>query len=79
MAELAQAPWHAAYPAPKTTEPGALTKEDVLGMLQRGEEDFVLIDLRRNDHEVGNLSAPLLLGCAPTYIRVRRYSVELVF
>lgn len=53
MATLAQAPWHAAYPAPKTAEqPGALTKEDVLGMLQRGEEDFVLIDLRRNDYEV---------------------------
>ncbi|KAK7915292.1 arsenate reductase (Arc2) [Apiospora marii] len=61
MAGLAQAPWHAAYPAPKTTEPGALTKEDVAAMLQRGDEDFVLIDLRRNDYEGGTIRGSINL------------------
>lgn len=65
MATSAQAPWHAAYPAPRTTDPGALAKEDVLGMLQRDEQDFVLIDLRRNDHEV-----QLHLSLSPFPLRI---------
>ncbi|KAK6859364.1 oxidoreductase [Apiospora arundinis] len=61
MTTSAQAPWHAAYPAPRTTDPGALAKEDVLGMLQRDEQDFVLIDLRRNDHEGGTIRGSINL------------------
>lgn len=48
-------PWHAAYPAPKTEAP-SITRDAVLKMLRNGHnaagKDFVLVDLRRADHEV---------------------------
>lgn len=51
----AAVPWHAAYPAPRE-QPGSLAREQVLEMLKSGARtpgrDFLLIDLRRNDHEV---------------------------
>lgn len=50
----ASAPWHAAFPAPKS-EVTTITREEVLGMLKTtplGQRDFVLVDLRRNDFEV---------------------------
>ncbi|KAK7985856.1 hypothetical protein PG988_003478 [Apiospora saccharicola] len=72
MAALSQVPWHAAYPAPKTTEPGGLTKEDVLRMLQRGEEDFVLIDLRRNDYEGGTIRGSINLPAQSLYLTIPR-------
>jgi len=50
-----QPPWHAAYPAPKTDAP-SITRDAVLEMLRNGRDtagkDFVLVDLRRADHEV---------------------------
>lgn len=51
----ASAPWHAAFPAPKDVELGALGRDEVLQMVKssdRGERKFVLVDVRRNDHEV---------------------------
>ncbi|KAK8104844.1 arsenate reductase (Arc2) [Apiospora kogelbergensis] len=54
-------PWHAAYPAPRTTEPGALAREDVLGMLRRQEQDFVLVDLRRDDYGGGTIRGSINL------------------
>ena len=53
-------PWHAAYPAPRKAEQQGTTREEVLVMLksQLGAQnsgdvrDFVLVDLRRVDHEV---------------------------
>jgi hypothetical protein len=49
------APWHSAYPAPKTS-PQGIRREDVLDMMKlQGEtigKAYVLIDLRRNDHKV---------------------------
>ncbi len=54
-AEVTPAPWYAAYPAPKSNADG-ISREEVLEMLKAGEEvagkDFVLVDVRRNDHEV---------------------------
>jgi arsenical-resistance protein 2 len=50
----AEKPWHAAYPPPKTTAP-AITHETLLSWMVEGKEagkDFVLVDLRRTDHEV---------------------------
>lgn len=48
-------PWHAAYPAPKKEAP-SITRGAVLEMLRDSEniagKDFVLVDLRRSDHEV---------------------------
>ena len=47
-------PWHAAYPAPTTTQPGAVSREEMLELLGTGVvgKDYVLVDLRRNDYEV---------------------------
>lgn len=48
-------PWHAAYPAPRT-EAGAVSRDEVLSMLKDPKsipgKDFILVDLRRADHEV---------------------------
>ena len=56
--EAEPAPWHAAYPAPKSNV-AAISREDVLGLLRGGKDiagrDFVLVDLRQNDHEVGQV------------------------
>ncbi len=48
-------PWHAAYPKPKNTSPDSISRSELLERLNRGKQpgrDFLLIDLRRNDHEV---------------------------
>lgn len=54
-------PWHAAYPAPTTTHPGAVSREELLELLQTGVagKDYVLVDLRRNDYEVGPVAEVL--------------------
>ena len=65
------APWHVNYPAPKK-EAASVSREDVLRMLRDAgsgvSKDFVLVDLRRNDHEVYTwawlLCLPLLLTTA---------------
>lgn len=52
---LGTAPWHAAYPDPKNTAPEHITRFELLEKFRRGEQpgrDFLLVDLRRNDHEV---------------------------
>ena len=50
------APWHAAFPAPKDVALGSVSREEVLQMIKGVEKgaarDFVLVDVRRNDHEV---------------------------
>lgn len=49
-------PWYAAYPAPSNQSPMSITREQVLDMLKEKnvtmQRDFVLVDLRRADHEV---------------------------
>ena len=49
------APWHGAYPDPKA-EAVFISREDLLGLLLDpgtvAGTDFVLVDLRRNDHQV---------------------------
>jgi len=50
----AEAPWQAAYPAPKSKAVG-ISQSDLLAMLEDGKEpgkDFILVDLRRIDHAV---------------------------
>ena len=49
----AEEPWHAAYPAPKTTAPG-IKRENILSWMKEGRfpaDDIVLVDLRRTDYE----------------------------
>lgn len=51
-----QPAWHAKYPKPQTEVPKAVSKQDLLARIKSGEKagvDFLLVDLRRNDHEVG--------------------------
>ncbi|KAH8882368.1 Rhodanese-like protein [Thozetella sp. PMI_491] len=77
-AKLVPAPWHAAYPTPKR-EAKSISRSEVLSMLIDGEniarKDFVLVDLRRNDHEARaggsirgsiNLPAQTLFPTIPT-------------
>jgi hypothetical protein len=56
MAETSNsAPWHAAYPAPRNKDPDSISRAVLLQRLEAGEKpgvDFLLIDLRRTDHEV---------------------------
>ncbi len=50
-------PWHARYPEPKL-EAGGITREQVLALLRDSDnvagKDFVLVDLRRNDHKASS-------------------------
>lgn len=51
-----EVPWHALYPAPRSEAVG-ISQSDLLAMMQDGQEpgkDFILVDLRRNDHAVGD-------------------------
>lgn len=56
MSASEKQPWHAAYPAPTSTAV-YLPQATALEWMESGEKivgrDFVLVDLRRNDHEVG--------------------------
>jgi len=47
--------WHDAYPKPRNQTPAALERKELLARFQKGEKpgvDFLLVDLRRTDHEV---------------------------
>jgi hypothetical protein len=52
-ATTAEQPWYAAYPEAQS-KPDPISRSEVLEMLQNGKdgERFVLVDLRRTDHEV---------------------------
>ncbi len=48
-------PWHAAFPKPKNSAPESITRSELLEKLRHSQQpgrDFLLIDLRRTDHEV---------------------------
>ena len=53
---MAQGPaWYDAYPKPRNESPAVVAREQLLGWLQNGQKsgaDFLLVDLRRTDHEV---------------------------
>ncbi|KAF7502353.1 hypothetical protein GJ744_005994 [Endocarpon pusillum] len=64
------APWYAAYPKPKNTSPDSISRSEVLDRLDRGEQpgrDFLLVDLRRNDHEGGTIRGSLNLPAQSLY------------
>ncbi|TGJ84691.1 hypothetical protein E0Z10_g4076 [Xylaria hypoxylon] len=79
-------PWHTAFPAPKTTEPASLTREEVLHKLRAGGigREFILIDVRRNDYEMSfqggtirgaiNLPAQSLFPTIPTLYQLFKNS-----
>ena len=50
-----EAPWHEAFPPPKNSSPDSISRADLLQSCKDGKKagkDFVLVDLRRIDHEV---------------------------
>jgi len=57
--------WHAAHPAPRTVA-SVVTRGTLLSWMKKGKlagKDFVLVDLRRMDHEVSVLLITLLVSC----------------
>ncbi|KAJ5083757.1 hypothetical protein N7456_013184 [Penicillium angulare] len=67
--DAAVQPWHAAYPTPKSTVP-SISKVEVLNWLRDGRQsgkDFVLVDVRRTDHEGGTIRGSLNLPAQSLY------------
>ncbi|TFA97862.1 hypothetical protein CCMA1212_010424 [Trichoderma ghanense] len=68
-------PWHAAYPTPDTVVK-ATSREEVLELMKQGAKDYILVDLRRADHEGGlirgsiNLPAQSVYPSIPTLYRL---------
>jgi len=67
-------PWHAAYPSPRDAQLKSLTREQVLEMLKSGAsvlgKDFLLIDVRRNDHEGGAIRGSVNLPAQSLYLSI---------
>ncbi|KAF2802898.1 uncharacterized protein BDZ99DRAFT_503598 [Mytilinidion resinicola] len=66
---VVEKPWHAAYPAPKTTA-AVITRETLLSWMLEGKlagKDFVLVDLRRTDFEGGTIRGSINLPTQSLY------------
>ncbi|KAL7813304.1 Rhodanese-like domain-containing protein [Trichoderma gracile] len=67
--------WHTAYPAPKSVAK-SISREELLELMKQGRRDYLLVDLRRADHEGGlirgsiNLPAQSLYPSIPTLYRL---------
>jgi hypothetical protein len=64
-----ETPWHAAFPTPRhqSSQLPDVDKEDVLNLLKDGKQPgerggFLLVDVRRNDHEVRTITILSGLG-----------------
>ncbi|KAL4878044.1 Rhodanese-like domain-containing protein [Aspergillus karnatakaensis] len=68
-----ETPWHASFPAPKTTSPASLPRETLLSWLTPGPNarvsgsDFLLVDFRRVDFEGGTIRGSLNLPAQSLY------------
>lgn len=54
--------WHEAYPNPRNQSPDAITRQDLLERLRNGQKpgvNFLLVDLRKEDHQVSTYSVKL--------------------
>lgn len=67
-------PWYAAYP-PVRSKPESISRSALLQLLKQSSEDerFVLVDLRRTDHEVRlrRIDSPYPWPCWPIHILIR--------
>ncbi|KAI8648636.1 Rhodanese domain-containing protein [Fusarium keratoplasticum] len=67
----AATPWHAAYPPPRNKTPAAMTRHDVLEMTRDSNNiagrNYVLVDLRRIDHEGGTIRGSINLPAQSLY------------
>lgn len=71
IADQEETPWQAKFPTPRTKEPNVITREELLAKLEAGEKggrDFLLVDVRRTDHEVSSEGTTTLMGCLITLI-----------
>ncbi|KAH7053390.1 Rhodanese-like domain-containing protein [Macrophomina phaseolina] len=65
-----EAPWHAAYPEPRTKDLPKITREQLLERIEQGEKSgkgFVLIDVRRTDFEGGTIEGAINLPAHSLY------------
>ncbi|KAI4190448.1 MAG: hypothetical protein LQ346_004918 [Caloplaca aetnensis] len=56
--------WYEAYPPAQCKNPASITATELLHALKQGKKpgvDFILVDLRRNDHEGGTIKGSLNL------------------
>jgi len=70
VAAKAEAPWYDAYPAVKSQDVPVLVRSDFLRMIYSGAspgQDFLLVDLRRNDHVGGTIHGSLNLPAQSLY------------
>ncbi|KAF3046520.1 hypothetical protein E8E12_010489 [Didymella heteroderae] len=58
-------PWHAAFPAPRTTAP-VITRDEALTDLS--SDDLLLVDVRRTDFEGGTIKGSLNLPAHSFYM-----------
>ncbi|KAG9765517.1 hypothetical protein D6D19_09703 [Aureobasidium pullulans] len=61
--------WYAAYPEAKSN-PATIARSDLLDMMETGKRpgvDFILIDLRRADHEGGTISGSINIPAQSLY------------
>ena len=67
MSSSVESPWHATYPAPRNTTPDGVSPAQLLELLCDDEKRIVLVDLRRNDHEVsGDHFSSCVQHCRPS-------------
>ncbi|KAI9892620.1 MAG: hypothetical protein M1814_001313 [Vezdaea aestivalis] len=67
--QVVEKPWHAIYPAPKTTA-AVITRESLLSWMLEGKvagKDFVLVDLRRTDFEGGTIRGSINIPAQSLY------------
>ncbi|KAK5046906.1 hypothetical protein LTR84_007260 [Exophiala bonariae] len=66
-------PWQAKFPTPRTKEPGAITRDELLARFESGEkggQDFLLVDVRRTDHEGGTITHSTNLPAQTLYYSI---------
>ncbi|KAK5070238.1 hypothetical protein LTS08_007912 [Lithohypha guttulata] len=79
MSSASKPEWHEAYPQPRPSPPDSINAEDLLALMHNGKKpgvDYLVVDLRRNDHEGGsvrgslNLPAQSLFSSLPTVLNI---------
>ncbi|KAH7025291.1 arsenate reductase [Microdochium trichocladiopsis] len=68
-----QRPWFEAYPPPKTSKPKTVTKEELRHWFLAGQKpgkDFILVDVRRDDHEGGTIRGAINLPAQSVYASI---------
>jgi arsenical-resistance protein 2 len=63
------APWYTAFPAPTNQTPTTIPRDEVLALIKQAEsrKNYVLIDVRRNDHEGGTIRSSINLPAQSLY------------